>query len=1210
MATIDNLSIQVTANAESAASALDRLASSAGGLRSAATMAGGGLRDLSAGAKDAGTATQEAGQQAGNAEKHTCNYGRAAEEAGKAAKRGTAGIATFWQSLKRIAFYRFVRSIIKEITEAFKEGITNLYHWSDAINGHFASAMDRLATSTQYLKNSLGAMVSPLIETLVPVLDVIIDKIVNILNFFNMLVSAISGSDTYTVAKKAAAVWDDSANKTTKATKSAANELKRTILGFDEINKLVKQSNPSSGSGSSSGKKQPDYGAMFEEKPLTGIFKKISDVTNGWPDWLKALLGVGTAALAIFGIPALLKTIWDWLKKLFALHIPDFFKWLFGPKDKRTIDIELPDHLDLPDANIETNLKKGDWSALDELSGKSVYVSPKLDNKGGVLFNKLKDEWNAARTPLYDSPKLDNTGAVLWNRFKKEWDDAGSKTLYLSPKFDNGAETLYTNFKNEWDNSGSKTLYFSPKLDNTAKALYDGFVKAWDKVGSKTLYFSPKLDNSGIVLWNRFKKEWDNAQTSLYASPKLNNTANVLWGQFKKAWDSVSPTVKVALELDYGNGEGSGNGGGNGIWSILKHFTFIDELYDLFNPKKPDTIVGPGGKTSGGGVGRSSVIDPSTNRSGILGAILDIFDPVAYAEDDGGAMAKAQAAQTANAFKTMFDGTSNNTKIVGRVGGNLVGSATKLTKALNENTSATKVDSNGYLPYTFGTASQAEFNSAWNEFVGDGFNVNATVDFSPKDSTVGAYKNRGMLGYLKELFAPGVTTENRVQLLRQGWDSVSKWVSGLMGNTPVAQKVGLLKNLWDTVSGWVNGFRGNTAINQNIGLFKLWDTVSGWVYGLRGNTDVNQNVGLSKVWDTVSGWVNGLRGNTTINQSIGLSKVWDTVSGWVNGLRGDTAVNQTVGLLKNAWSTVSLWVYGNKGNTAVDQDVGLSKSWTTVAGWILASFMGGDVEKYVGLTNDAGWSGGGGWKSVVAWVKENLGNGDVDQLVGLMGKGWSYVYEWVNERLGGINATAGVDLTNSGTNWARGIVWFLTKGKDIVLGVSLAVKSVSGAVASIVNAILGKAIGGVFQNGVWQNIPQYAGGTTNAHGSLFLAGEAGPEIVGHVGGRTEVLNKSQLAATMYAAVHSAMQGVRVDAMFYDGSTDGSDGTDYDTMYRAMYDAFTAAMARGDERDVEKVALLRQISEKDFTANVSTADINRSQRYMNRRAGVTVVPVNG
>ena len=59
-------------------------------------------------------------------------------------------------------------------------------------------------------------------------------------------------------------------------------------------------------------------------------------------------------------------------------------------------------------------------------------------------------------------------------------------------------------------------------------------------------------------------------------------------------------------------------------------------------------------------------------------------------------------------------------------------------------------------------------------------------------------------------------------------------------------------------------------------------------------------------------------------------------------------------------------------------------------------------------------------------------------------------------------------------------------------------------------------------SGLWNGVNKYASGTTRAHGTLFAAGEAGPEIVGHVNGRTEVLNQSQLASTMKSAVSSGM----------------------------------------------------------------------------------------
>lgn len=56
----------------------------------------------------------------------------------------------------------------------------------------------------------------------------------------------------------------------------------------------------------------------------------------------------------------------------------------------------------------------------------------------------------------------------------------------------------------------------------------------------------------------------------------------------------------------------------------------------------------------------------------------------------------------------------------------------------------------------------------------------------------------------------------------------------------------------------------------------------------------------------------------------------------------------------------------------------------------------------------------------------------------------------------------------------------------------------------------------------WDGVNKYASGTTRPHGTVFVAGEAGPEIMGHVNGKTEILNKSQLADAIYGAVVSGM----------------------------------------------------------------------------------------
>lgn len=67
-----------------------------------------------------------------------------------------------------------------------------------------------------------------------------------------------------------------------------------------------------------------------------------------------------------------------------------------------------------------------------------------------------------------------------------------------------------------------------------------------------------------------------------------------------------------------------------------------------------------------------------------------------------------------------------------------------------------------------------------------------------------------------------------------------------------------------------------------------------------------------------------------------------------------------------------------------------------------------------------------------------------------------------------------------------------------------------------------RAAGGIYSNGSWKNIPQYANGGSPSHGTMFVAGEAGAEIVGHINGKTEVLNQSQIASAIYSAVYSAM----------------------------------------------------------------------------------------
>lgn len=381
--TIDNLSIQVTASADKAASVFDRLASAAGRLRGAAQGAAGGMRDMADAAKEDETETSKVAEQSGRAStsirKFWDSLKSVASRIGSgfvnAVHRGTAAIGNFIHSIARIAFYRAIRSILKDLGQSFKD----LYGYSRLFGTDFSKSMDQITTASVYLRNSLAAMVAPLINMFAPALDMLADKIVDILNFVNQLFAAINGQTTYTVAKKIATTWESTFDTAANHANRRIKEVKNSLLGFDEINRLNGATPAASVGSSGKSPYTPGYETMFEEKPLEGFFRDISNATSGMPDWLKWLLG-GTALVGGF---LLIKKFLPWLlskiKDLFALNIPNWLKWLFGGGDK---DKDKKIKIDIPDEKVKVDLEKGDWSVMDELADEDVNVPVKLGKSG------------------------------------------------------------------------------------------------------------------------------------------------------------------------------------------------------------------------------------------------------------------------------------------------------------------------------------------------------------------------------------------------------------------------------------------------------------------------------------------------------------------------------------------------------------------------------------------------------------------------------------------------------------------------------------------------------------------------------------------------------------------------------------------------------------------------------------------------------------
>lgn len=196
----------------------------------------------------------------------------------KAASKSTGPMGNFLSSLKRIAFYRFVRTIIKELTEAFKEGLENAYEYSKVVGGELAPALDRIATASQQMKNQLGAALGELLISLEPLIVELIHLVTLLAQAFTWLFATMEGRSEYLVANEVATSW--------KKADKAAKEYKKTLLGFDVINRL---NGPGSGSGNGN-----DYSTMFHYEPTgsLGEFKwqDFSPFFKPLDDWVDSTL--------------------------------------------------------------------------------------------------------------------------------------------------------------------------------------------------------------------------------------------------------------------------------------------------------------------------------------------------------------------------------------------------------------------------------------------------------------------------------------------------------------------------------------------------------------------------------------------------------------------------------------------------------------------------------------------------------------------------------------------------------------------------------------------------------------------------------------------------------------------------------------------------------------------------------------------------------
>ena len=298
--------------------------------------------------------------------------------------------------------------------------------------------------------------------------------------------------------------------------------------------------------------------------------------------------------------------------------------------------------------------------------------------------------------------------------------------------------------------------------------------------------------------------------------------------------------------------------------------------------------------------------------------------------------------------------------------------------------------------------------------------------------------------------------------------------------------VTLFKDGWTTPDGWVSQYIGG-PVQQSVELIKQgWTTIKQFVVNA-GVDIVEQAIKLTQHgWTTVDKYTEDHQGTGTVDEGVTLSKDgWSTVEDFVVG-EGLSVVTQSIELFKKGWQTVTGYTEENKGEGTVTEGVELETAF------------------------------GGGIATVTGWLATQAGQDYYHKV--LLGPAWgtspkTTVSEWItNSGLVGAGVSTSVNLTKNLSGYSNFANW-LTNSTD-------------GSTKVKVNLVKGNKAEWTFSTPQGKTtISMYKNGGYVSTGQLFMAREAGPELVGSIGNRTAVANNDQIVQGIEGGVRTANEDV-------------------------------------------------------------------------------------
>lgn len=408
--------------------------------------------------------------------------------------------------LKNILKYEFgIRSLfalVNKLRSALVDGFKNLPQYSGETN----NSISMLMSSLTQLKNAFAAAFAPILNVIAPILNTLIQKIISVVNTFGQLTSALTGKTTYIKAKKVQQDYAKSLNSnanSAKNAKKANEELKRTILSFDQINKMDDNSGSDSNSGiaDTSGGLSPSD--MFETESIPSKIKGIADmIKQAWKNAdfteIGAMVGNKLNA-ALNSIP------WDKIKNTcnkIAKSVATFLNGFLETVDWKLVGNTLAQGINTAFGMANTFAENFHWDSLGKAIGNGINGA-----LGGLDWNLIQETVRNIATGI--------TGTL--NSFIQTTDWA-----LVGQSFGNGINTIldffHTAINNfDWMGAGTALADFVNNAVNTIdfvnlgqtisdgiKGVFDFGIAAiegidWWTIGEKVRDGLAAIDWNGIA---------------------------------------------------------------------------------------------------------------------------------------------------------------------------------------------------------------------------------------------------------------------------------------------------------------------------------------------------------------------------------------------------------------------------------------------------------------------------------------------------------------------------------------------------------------------------------------------------------------------------------------------------------------------------------------------------------------------------------------